>query len=65
MHLSHLGTVFIFIAQEGPTSYLINSISPVLQVLTCAAKSAIKNRSTGRIACNTNEAVNFLDTHNC
>ena len=25
IHLSHLGTVFIFTVQEGPTFYLINS----------------------------------------
>jgi hypothetical protein len=35
------------------------------QVLACTAKSAIKNLGTVRIACNTTEAVNFLDKHNC
>jgi hypothetical protein len=34
MHLSDLGTVFIFIAQDGPTFYHINSISSVFNLLT-------------------------------
>jgi hypothetical protein len=63
MYLPHLGSVFIFSAQEGPTSFLINNISPVLQVLTCTAKMGMKNLSTAR-ACNVIEAANFLHKHN-
>jgi hypothetical protein len=64
MYLPHFGSVSIFSAQEGQTSYLINSISPVLQVLTCTAKKAMKNLSTAR-ACDITEAANFLHKHNC
>jgi len=65
MYLPHLGSVFIFSAQEGPTSYLITSISPLLPVLTCTAKIALKNLSTVRIAFDITEAVTFLHKHNC
>ena len=64
-HLSHLDTVLVSIAQEGPTFYLVNSISAELQVLTCTATSTTKNLSTVRIACDINEAVNCLDKDNC
>ena len=49
--------VSTFIAQESPTSYLINSISPMLQVLTRIAKLTIKNLSKVRDACDSTEAV--------
>ena len=65
MYLPHLGLGFIFSAQEGPAPYLINSISPVLQVLTCTAKMALKNLSTVRIACDITEPANILHKHNC
>jgi hypothetical protein len=65
MYLPHLGSVFIFSAQEGPASYLINSISPVLQVLICTAKMAMKNVSTVRIVFDITEAVNFPHKHKC
>jgi hypothetical protein len=61
MHLSHLETDLIFIAQEHPTLYLVNSISPVFQALACTAVSAVKILSTIRIACGTSEAVKFLE----
>jgi hypothetical protein len=63
MHLSHLGTVFIFIAQESPTFYLINSTSPVFQVHTCTVKLGMKNLSTVRVTCDTTEAVNYLENN--
>ena len=65
MYLPHLGSVFIFSAQEDPTPYLINSISPVLPVLTCTANITLKNLSTVRIAFDITEAVNFLHKRNC
>jgi len=43
MHFSQLSTVFTFLVQEGPPFYLINSISPVLQVPTHTANSAMQN----------------------
>lgn len=65
MHLSLLGTVFTFTAQEGPNFYLFNSISPVFQMLTRVTMSAMKNLSTVRMVSETNYAINFLDKHNC
>jgi hypothetical protein len=38
-HLSHIGTVFIFTAQEGQIVYLMYSLSPPSQGLTCTQLS--------------------------
>jgi hypothetical protein len=54
MHLSLLGIVFTFTAQEGPNFYLFNSISPMFQVPTRTTMSAMKNLSKVRIVSDTN-----------
>jgi hypothetical protein len=64
MPQSHLGTVFILIAQKAPTFYFTNRIYLVFQVLMCTVKLAKKNLSTGRM-CDSNETIKFLDKHNC
>jgi len=43
---------------------LINDISPAFQVLTSTDKSAVKNCSKVRIACDTIETLNVFDKHN-
>jgi hypothetical protein len=41
--------------------HLVNTISPEFIVLTCTDKSAVKNCSKVRIACDTTETLNVLD----
>jgi hypothetical protein len=58
------GTVFTFIAQDGPNIYLTNSISPMFKLLACIAKSPKKNHSTARTAFDTTSLTNTTDdTH--
>jgi len=45
--------------------HLVNTISPAFIVLTCTDKSAVKNCSKVRIACDTTETLKVLDKHNC
>jgi hypothetical protein len=59
--LSHLGTVFIFTAQEGRIFYLVNSIYPLFQVLPCTTKLTMKTLGTVRVSRDTTETVNFPD----
>jgi hypothetical protein len=58
-HLSHLGTVYIFTAQESRIFYLMYSLSPLFPVLTHTTKLTVKTLGTVRVSCDTNEAVNF------
>jgi hypothetical protein len=58
-YLSLLGTVFIFTAQEGRIFHLMDSLSPLFQVLTCTTKLTVKTLGTVRVSCDTSEAVNF------
>jgi len=58
-HLSHHGTVFIFTAQEVLIFYLMDSLSPLFQVLTCTTKLTVKTLGTVSVPCDTSEAVNF------
>jgi len=43
MHVSHLGTVFVFLVKENPTFFLVSSIFPVFQNLTTCTQCIMRH----------------------